>query len=924
MSGIQSTVGLVTGLPIADTVEQLMRIEARPRDLMVSRTKALQAEQTAIADLTAKVLAVQIAIGRLREPTAFAKKSATSSAPDLLSVAVTGKPIAGQYQFTPVQTAQTHQLLSGGFAARDQALGAGSYSFRFGRTVDDGIALEELNGGAGVERGKIRISDRSGASSVIDLRFAQTVDDVIEAINKADAINVTASVTGDRIQLTDNTGLALGNLRVQEVSGGQTAADLGLAGIDVAAAQATGADVLSLHSGLALSALNDGIGVDLSDTLSDLDISLRDGTTLTIDFHKLAAESEGDDGEQVPRETTLGDVLDTLNAADPAKLKAELSADGDRIVLTDLSADNGGTFAVSDPFGGRTAEQLGLTGAAVNGVITSSRLLGGLKTSLLSSLGGGSGLELGVLNLTDRAGASDAVDLSGAETLEDVVAAINAASVNITARVNDARTGLMLTDASGGTGNLVVADGDATETAQKLKLAVDDAVSEVNSGSLDLQVVARQTRLKDLNGGKGVAAGSFFLYNSNGAATSFNLAKSEVKTIGELVDLINEAGIGVEARINDAGDGIALVEKLGGTQSLRVKENGGTTAADLRILRDSVEAEVDGEAAQVIDGSTTLRVELDEDDTLEDLVQKINNAGGGVSASIFSSGSGARPHRLSLISEATGRAGRLVVDGSGAGVGFQEIAEARDALLVYGSAENGAGVLVSSSQNKFDEVVEGLSLTVNGASADPVSVSVATTDSDVVSTLKLFVEQYNVLAKKLDEYTAFNELDNTTGILFGSNETLRIESDLSRLATARFFGAGSIQSLAEVGVNVKDDGTLELDEAKLKAKFAADPQAVEDFFATDKTGVADKFYNLIETIAGAGSSLLVERSKALTRKVDVNSARIEFLNARLERRREFLLTQFYNLELAIGKQQSNLDAIARIQPLPPLVSRSNR
>ena len=38
----------------------------------------------------------------------------------------------------------------------------------------------------------------------------------------------------------------------------------------------------------------------------------------------------------------------------------------------------------------------------------------------------------------------------------------------------------------------------------------------------------------------------------------------------------------------------------------------------------------------------------------------------------------------------------------------------------------------------------------------------------------------------------------------------------------RFFGAGSIQSLESLGISLKDDGTLLLDSARLKAKFAED------------------------------------------------------------------------------------------------------
>jgi flagellar hook-associated protein 2 len=906
MGRIQSSIGLITGVPIQDTVNQLMTLAARPRELLAARNKDLQTQQTAIADLLAKTLALQLAAGRLGRTNIFRKNTATSSHPDLLSVAVTGEPTAGSYLLTPVRTAQTHQLLSGGFAAADQPIGEGSLSFRFGRVVNEAVSLDDLNDGAGVERGKIRITDRSGASAEIDLRFAHSIDDVLDAVNSSGAINVTASVSGDRILLTDGTGQSTSNLRVQEVGAGRTAADLGLASINTATATALGSDLLSLHAGTELASLNDGAGVEISESLADLEVTFRDSTTLIIDFDQ---------------ERTLGEILQTINAADPARLKAEIAPDGDRLMLTDLSADNGGSFAVADPFGGETARKLGLTQTAAGGVITGARLLGGLKSSLLSSLGGGQGISLGLLDLTDRSGASATVDLSSAETMEHVAAAVNAAGLAITAQVNVARNGLVLTDTSGGPGNLIVANGDlTTQTAEKLNLAVDAAVASVNSGSLNLQVISRQTTLASLNGGKGVDSGSFIIYNSQGVARSFKPVASGVRTIGGLIEMINDAGFGVTARINEAGDGIALVDTVGGSQSLRVAEAGsGTAARDLHLLGTAVTATENGQPAQVLDGSHTVRVQIGAEDTLADLVAKINAAGAGVKASNFSVGAGAKPHRLSLLSDVAGTAGRLVVEG--AGLQFSEAAAARDALVVFGANDAGQGLLITSPQNTFNDLIGGLSLTIKGASAEPVTVNVGSTDSDLVGAIKTFVEQYNGLVKKIDEYTFFNEAESKTGVLFGSHETLRIESDLGRLASGRIFGAGPIQSLAEVGVSIGDNGTLVLDEEKLKARFASDPQAVEQFFADEQNGVSARFHKLLESLAGANSSLLVDRNTALSRKVETNQQRIDAWTLRLDLQRERLLKQFYNMEAAIGKLQTNLTAINRIAPLPPLTAR---
>jgi len=47
------------------------------------------------------------------------------------------------------------------------------------------VLLKNLNGGKGVAGGLIEIQDRTGASTTIDLSEAETLQDVIDAINSS-------------------------------------------------------------------------------------------------------------------------------------------------------------------------------------------------------------------------------------------------------------------------------------------------------------------------------------------------------------------------------------------------------------------------------------------------------------------------------------------------------------------------------------------------------------------------------------------------------------------------------------------------------------------------------------------------------------------------------------------------------------------
>jgi flagellar hook-associated protein 2 len=139
MGRIQSSVGLVTGFPIESTVDKLIALAGRPRDLLTQRNTALQEQQVALAQISGLVLGVQSALARLKTVEPFQAKTATSQDESLLTAAITGNPEPGLYQFTPVQQAQAHQLISSGLASPDQPLGEGTLSLRFGGLVDESI-----------------------------------------------------------------------------------------------------------------------------------------------------------------------------------------------------------------------------------------------------------------------------------------------------------------------------------------------------------------------------------------------------------------------------------------------------------------------------------------------------------------------------------------------------------------------------------------------------------------------------------------------------------------------------------------------------------------------------------------------------------------------------------------------------------------
>ncbi len=903
MGRIQTSIGLITGTDIQGTVDQLIALSGVPRDRVVARNDTLGQQQDAISQLTASVIAVQLSGDRLAETSLFQTRKDDSSNADAVSVSSSSGAPLGEYTVTTGQLAATHSAASRQrFGSTDTALGLeGKFDFSTGGFLEHSLSLQDLNGGLGVQKGSIRITDRSGTAAEIDLSLARTIDDVLAAINENTTIDVRASADRDGITLTDLTGQTLSNLRVDEVGGGETAADLGLYGLNVAGDVAVGGD-LTQGDGLAFqtTTLAD-LGVSLADG-DDLQIQFADGSSLDLDLNP--------DDDSAPE--TLGELLDVINAAAPTKLSAAISASGDSLVFHDLTA-GAEPFTISDLNDSQVASALGFAATGSGGQIETPSRSPYLHGVALGELGGGNGLgQLTNLDITLRDGSTATVDVSQADTIQQVIDAINNSGLQLVAKLDDSKTGLRIRDLSGGaTENFKISSSD--DTADRLGIATDSTSPILDGKHLGRQYIRESTPLADLNQGFGITLGSFKLTDSAGKSSAINLKTENIATVGELIDKINDLGLGINASINPRGDGIALVDTAQGTGTLTVVNTGTATAAtELGLAGTATTQTIDGESVEAIVGGDFLSIDVEADDTLQSIVDKINASERYVKASIATAEDGS--YSLRLTSRQGGAQGQFSVDTSGFDLSIETTARGQDAEILLAS-DDGSTRKLTSIDGVFEDKASGLTLTLKQLSEDPISVSIQKNPSAVVSAAKTLVTQYNLLMEKLDSLTFYDAANETYGLLFGSTEALRIDSGYSRLLSGVISGSGSIRSLGEVGLRLNDTGKLELDEAKLTAKLESDGAAVEEFFTTEDSGVAARLSALAERLVGTDNGMLLTRGNALTAQVERNNERIDAMNERLSNERERLLKQFYDMEAAISKLQSNQQYISAIQPL---------
>lgn len=848
MGRITSGVGLASGINSQSIIDQLIALESRPKVALQTRIETQNKKKTAYTDLQMKLTSLRLFGTTIKKPQTFRAANVNSSDEGVVTGTASTGAAAGSYRMSVARLVTAQQSVSKGFADFDTTkVGASTITMELGGgDLNTPTRLDDLNGGDGIRRGQFRIIDRAGNSTIIDTSDAVTLEDVLKKINTSLDVSVKASISNNAIVLTDTTGQSSNNFRVQDVGDGHSAEDLGIVA-NSGSASITGTQIGKLSLTTPLSRLNDGRGVAVSTSAlaKDLKVTMGDGTE-----HEVSLMGT----------KTVGDVITKINSQIGGQGYASIASNGRGISIVDTSVDYDDPLnPVSDPMtvealNGNAASQLGLIGTAnASGAFTGSAVTAGLDNTLISSLNGGSGMTLGTISITDRAGTQRNIDLSGAVTLNDMLERINSSGVDVLAEVKPGANGISLTDQTGKGGYLSISDVSGT-TAASLGIdgafAPDEAHKTISGKNLQKAWFTTSTLLRDLNGGKGVPDGSFKISDSTGKTKTISIDAEDDASIADVIDKINaDTTFGVKASINANGDGLLLTDTAGGSLIAKVEDQeNGTAAKSLNVLGSFT--------GTTLNGSWEKTVAITATDTLDKVLTKINDLNWGISASIINDGSGNTPYRLSLTATNTGRAGRVAFSSTDTTsktsvLGDRVLVDAQDAAVFVGSDSSAQPLLITSSSNVVSGAIRGVTLNLNGVSKEPVSVNVARNVDNVVESANKFVENFNGLVTQLKEYTKFDSTTNTRGDLLGDPVAQSVESELYGILTTVGNETGKYRIASDVGLRVGEGGMIEFDEQKFRDAYADDPDAVTTLF-TRAGGSMDADYLLQDLRSGQG------------------------------------------------------------------------
>ena len=285
-------------------------------------------------------------------------------------------------------------------------------------------------------------------------------------------------------------------------------------------------------------------------------------------------------------------------------------------------------------------------------------------------------------------------------------------------------------------------------------------------------------------------------------------------------------------------------------------------------------------------------------DSLQSVLNKINNSSAGVTASYDVSND-----RFTLTNKTTGNLGLGVSDASGGLLDAMGIGTNGGATVVSGAdahyTVNGGADTVSHG-NTFTDSGSGLSVTASTVGTETVSVSSDSTAA--TAAINNFIASYNKVETAIAAQTKISVgTDGTvTSALFaGNREVSDIGSSLRSLVFSAVPGAngGAAMRLEDLGIDfVSGTSTLAVkDPTALASALATNGSAVANLFQNSTSGLTTQLNNFITATTGTTGSINTQTTALNKRNTSITN-QIAALERKLTAEQDSLTAEFTQME----------------------------
>jgi len=343
------------------------------------------------------------------------------------------------------------------------------------------------------------------------------------------------------------------------------------------------------------------------------------------------------------------------------------------------------------------------------------------------------------------------------------------------------------------------------------------------------------------------------LLDGGGATIGAEVAGTDVMSLNDVIDEINNAGIGVTAALVQDGDGRDNLLELSSGSAVQLGSGGdtsnflgitsllqsppGNTRTSQRGL-GSVSRTENLSAARL---ATTLTeeqgafkingIEISYDaevDSLTNLITRINNSDAGVTVTydVFTD-------QLKVTNDSSGALATSFEDVTGNAMAALGLVGGDTTMGQNAAYSLDGGPTRYSTSNTITDAIDGVTLTATSTTTEAVTVTINQANNNANTVVDGFVSQFNKTLDTLGQLTAYSEEGNN-GILFGDGTVRRIEQELRSMVTRSVPGlSGGLRTLSDIGISYGAVGAaagsanrLVFDSAKFMKAMTNDPESV--------------------------------------------------------------------------------------------------
>jgi flagellar hook-associated protein 2 len=261
--------------------------------------------------------------------------------------------------------------------------------------------------------------------------------------------------------------------------------------------------------------------------------------------------------------------------------------------------------------------------------------------------------------------------------------------------------------------------------------------------------------------------------------------------------------------------------------------------------------------------------------------------------------------------------------------GFESIQKAQNSEFEFN------GVTIKSNKNKLDDLIIGVEIQLQQEGSTEF-VKIKGNNEAIEESFTQFVDAYNVVVRKINELTDYNEESKVTSALQGESDVNRVASKLSNAISKVFEQQGfgpNTTSIIALGISRNRDGTIALDANVFRNALERDANDIqklfdgwkeertytisgaEETFTTFHDGFFQEMNDLLKEIFDGNDSILSQLSTSYRDRIDRLKKSYDSEKSQIDTRYETMAKQFAaydsimsNLERSFASLKQQIDS----------------